>query len=645
MEGNTGARLTNASNELAKLSARPCACRQGWGISGNDTGHRAASPASPSKAGLQAAWSSERSRRRNMTSGKEPGGREAEGTYASSSSSASTAIPETAVDSQRPRTTQDFSSNDNVGDLTDGGAARGQGVQAVKMLKSRHKTVPSQGVMPSRGPRQQLINGSRDDSFLSTISEATRSTTGTPSIQDDSGCSSLDIEVFSDTSGDHQRQVGVLADFRQLYPSRGEEIQHLLKTQGWEKPLSMQRRLIPLVMHIFQNENKSFVTVQGTSQSGKTSALALGLMAGVGTEPAGIRTVVLSTTNTRDFGRFFSICADVHPAVLECFESASRKVPFEMLGPDPESAVSNVDPLEDLERLSSSLSSGCPVVVFGHPARVLPLLREAPSRGVDLGGVQVLAIDDAEETIRMGLMDEVCEVCTILRHFARQRLRHVILSQALSHEAQSMVRCLRNSLMKQQNLFGIRAQRTQARARSVNHYYAAAPRDKWPCALAALHQALCLPSGIIFDDASPQARAEARDSLRAQGVSVSVWNALQEQGSGARAAAREGARKGPSFHIMPSDLVVLKVDLPQVRCVLHFEVPRRELSIYGLRLMCLENSGADKKKSSSSRKGCTGSKSLSILFVEEVEVVRELERTFGIQIQHVPTDMLVHGNH
>jgi len=257
--------------------------------------------------------------------------------------------------------------------------------------------------------------------------------------------------------------------------------------------------------------------------------------------------------------------------------------------------------------------------------------------------MQVLALDDAEETIRLGLMDEVCETCTILRHFSRQKLRHIIFSQALEHEARSMIRCLRNSLLRQQNLFGIRAHRTQARARSVNHYYAVAPRHKWPPMLAALHHALALPSGIIFDDESAEARARARSELRNQGVTASVWNALQEQGSGARAAARDSAilapAQGPSFHLMPSDLVVLKVDLPQVRCVLHFEVPRRELSIYGLRLMCLEQNSQKK----AIRKGPVGGRSLSVLFVEEEEVVRELEKTFGVQMQEVPTDMIVSG--
>jgi len=301
--------------------------------------------------------------------------------------------------------------------------------------------------------------------------------------------------------------------------------------------------------------------------------------------------------------------------------------------------MAGVDPLEDLQRLASAIETGAPATVFGHPTRMLPLLREAPSWGVDLGSVQVIALDDAEETIRLGLMDEVCEVCTILRHFSKQRLRHIILSHFMSHEAKSMIRCLRGSLLRQQNLFGIRAHRTQARAKAVKHYYSVAPRARWPAMLAALHHALALPSGIIFDDASQEARAQARASLRAHGVTASVWNALQDQGSGARAAARDGAAtapRGPAFHLMPSDLVVLKVDLPQVRCVLHFEVPRRELSVYGLRLLCLEQ--ADQKKS---KRVSSSGRSLSVLFVEEEDVVRELEKTFHVKMQEVPTEMLV----
>lgn len=488
---------------------------------------------------------------------------------------------------------------------------------------------------------------------MSTISESTRSSDSTSTEEKqsrDSKITVLDgsqIEVFSvDPERERREQFDVLKDFKALFAKYGaeaaEQVSRKLRQNGFDKPLEMQRRAVPLVMSAFTDEQKGFMTIQGAPQCGKTSALVLGILGEAGPALPGLRAVVLSTCATGEFKKYFDMCDGARPLRLECFEGVQRRVCFEGLAPDPDAAIAGVDPLQDLQRLSSALSSGGPAMVYGHPTRVLPLLREAPSWGVGLGNVQVLALDDAEETIRMGLMDEVCEVCTILRHFSRHRLRHIILSQFLSHEAKSMIRCLRNSLLRQQNLFGIRAHRTQARAKTVNHYYAVAPRVRWPAMLAALHHALSLPSGIIFDDASPEARAQARTALRAHGVTASVWNALQEQGSGARAAARDGAHaapRAPSFHLMPSDLVVLRVDLPQVRCVLHFEVPRRELSVYGLRLLCLEQT--EQKKSGARKAGNAGARPLSVLFVEGEDVVRELERTFHVKMQGVPTEMLV----
>jgi len=294
----------------------------------------------------------------------------------------------------------------------------------------------------------------------------------------------------------------------------------------------------------------------------------------------------------------------------------------------------------DLQRLSTALLDDTPVIIFGHPVRVLPLLRDAPTAGANLSNLHILALDDAEETIRMGVMDEVCEVCTILRHFSRQRLRHVVLSRTLSHEGKSMIRCLRNSLVQQRNLFGTRLTRTQARARSVNHYFAIAPRDHWPAMLAVLHDALSLPSGIIFDDDSPETRERARSALCSRGVEASVRNMLQDQGSPTQSSARDRAGvdlRKPTFYLMPSDLVVLKMELPQVHCVLHFDVPRRELSIYGLRLMCLEQQKKTPRKAA--RGAGLAARSLSMLFVEKADVIRELEKTFDIQMQQLPSEM------
>jgi len=494
----------------------------------------------------------------------------------------------------------------------------------------------------SKDLKKSLKRGSRDDSFLSTISE---STVSSDSTDVDKKGGDGEIEIYSaDQAGDRKRPKDVLKDFHHLFHGQGhsekdgERMYQLLQHECFDKPLAMQRLIIPVIMNAFEAEQKGFVTVQGAPQSGKTSALALGILGAISSEMPGIRAICLSTGPKREFKKCFDICSEVHPIGLACFEGVKRKVSFAGVDADP---VLGINLIEDMQNLCSEIDTGAPGIIYGHPSRVLPLLREAPAWGVDLSNVQVLALDDAEDSICQGLMDEVCEVCTILSHFSKQRLRYIILSHVLSQESKSMMRCLRTSLLKQSNLFGIQAHRTQARAKNVNHYYAVAAKSRWPAMLAVLHNALSLPSGIIFDDESADSRARTRVSLRSLGVTASVWSSLAEQRSGARAAARDGQAsnaKGPAFHLMPSDLAVLKVDVPQVRCILHFAVPRRELGIYGARLMCLEQE--DKKKTNKKSGGGLGSKSLSVLFVEEVEIVREIEKAFHIRMNEVPLDMI-----
>merc|ERR1719201_53623 len=116
-----------------------------------------------------------------------------------------------------------------------------------------------------------------------------------------------------------------------------EHCQLLLRQYGFDKPLEMQRRVLPLVMSAFQDEQKSFITVQGAPQCGKTSALVLGILGAVGSDMTGIRVIALSTGPARDFKKCFDICAEVHPLKLSCFETAKRKVSFAGMESDPTS--------------------------------------------------------------------------------------------------------------------------------------------------------------------------------------------------------------------------------------------------------------------------------------------------------------------
>merc|ERR1712151_733260 len=132
----------------------------------------------------------------------------------------------------------------------------------------------------------------------------------------------------------------------------------------------------------------------------------------------------------------------------------------------------------------------------------------------------------------------------------------------------SMIRSLRKSLLGHENLFGMGAHKLQSHAKHVKHYYALAARSMWPAMFATIQHALSLPSGVIFDDESVEARVEACRELGERGVTAKVWRTRQ------RSSVCDGLEKKRStYFLMPSDSVFLNADLPRVTCVIHFEVP------------------------------------------------------------------------
>merc|ERR1719265_1627733 len=62
------------------------------------------------------------------------------------------------------------------------------------------------------------------------------------------------------------------------------------------------------------------------------------------------------------------------------------------------------------------------------------------------------------------------------------------------------------------------------RLANVDHYALVAERACWPSVLSSLCQTFRWPDGIIFDDTSSQARAQARAELYARDVRAGVWN-------------------------------------------------------------------------------------------------------------------------
>lgn len=466
-------------------------------------------------------------------------------------------------------------------------------------------------------PKTRLRSGSQDDSFLTSIRECRESSDtsasssgGCNSSLRDSNCAFIDE---SDEVGTGTK-VPLVTDFGQVFKN-GEKpnspvVIHL-KRNGLDKPLELQRKFIPLVQSAFAVSRKRFIMVQAQAETGKTAGLVFGIASTIPVTESMLRCIVLSTTVGEDFKKYFDIISAMHPIALEML-------------------TRNVD-----NRFAVRAGPRYPNVLYGHPTNILKWFRSG--KAPDLSNVQVLALDNTELMIQENAIDDVCEICTTLRHFSMQKVGYVILSHFLSTESRNMLRMLKNSLMKQQNLFGLREHQTKARAQKVKSYAVMAAKHDWPKILAALHGTLSLPSGIIFRDGSSSAELKHLQSdLHREGMSVNLLNQRNESRQECQAPYSNS-----TFFLTPSDRVILNIEMPKVCCVLHFDVPAEELSLYGLRLSVLDTDPEEEK----TRKGSVNSLAscVSVLFYEKTKgksVVNLIEEKYDVKMQTIPTDFL-----
>merc|ERR1711981_1422924 len=96
-----------------------------------------------------------------------------------------------------------------------------------------------------------------------------------------------------------------------------------------------------------------------------------------------------------------------------------------------------------------------------------------------------------------------------------------------------------------------------------------------------------------------------------------------------RLAVQDFSAGKSQFLFTTSEPVVCQLVLPKVKAVFHFDVPSDMLSVYGVRLLPLEQSAP-----SSAEAG------VSILFVESPSKCTEIQKLFGITFTEMPFEYI-----
>ena len=256
---------------------------------------------------------------------------------------------------------------------------------------------------------------------------------------------------------------------------------------------------------------------------------------------------------------------------------------------------------------AAQLRGGCQVVV-GTPGRVIDMIK---SRILNVAGIRMLILDEADEMLSMGFMDQIREVVGLIPETSQI----AIFSATLPPEALDMTR------MFMQDPIRILVQKEALTLQGLKQFYVALPdaRMKFDT-IADIYGHLNVGQTVIFCNTRREVDSLA-DYMTEQDFTVSVLHAGLT--SEERTATMQAFRTGASRVLITSNVLARGIDVQQVSLVINFSVCK-DVSTYIHRV---------------GRSARYGRKGVAINFItpRDVGLIRSIESYYQTQIDELPT--------
>lgn len=307
------------------------------------------------------------------------------------------------------------------------------------------------------------------------------------------------------------------------------DLMRAIEALGYEVPTPIQEKAIPALL------SGDDVLGQAQTGTGKTAAFALPMLQAL--EAGGASVQGLIVTPTRE------LALQVARAVYEYGRYANVRV-LAVYGGQPYS------------RQISRLRQGVDVVV-GTPGRLLDLIRKSV---LDLGSVRYLVLDEADEMLSMGFIEDIEAILEATPAARQTALFSATLPEPIRRLAS---RYLRNPQAIAVATEHLTVDQTEQRA------YLVYEEDK----AAALHRLLELEPitrALIF--ASTKVRvAELAEALLARGVQAEALHGDLSQA--AREVVLSRFRRGQITTLVATDVAARGLDIESVSHVINYDVP------------------------------------------------------------------------
>jgi ATP-dependent RNA helicase DeaD len=316
--------------------------------------------------------------------------------------------------------------------------------------------------------------------------------------------------------------------FAQL--SLAPELLRALSEAGYEHPTPIQAECIPALL------SGRDLLGQAQTGTGKTAAFALPLLQRL--DLADRRTQALVLTPTRELAG----------QVTEAIKGYGRH----LNGLRVLSIYGGAGFREQLQ----GLKQGAQVVV-GTPGRILDHLERGTLR---LGDLQLLVLDEADEMLRMGFIEDVE---TILAETPAER-RVALFSATMPRE----IRRVADSYLKEPVTVQIAAKTATADGIAQEYYFV--PGNQKLEALDRIVEAEAFDAMIIFAR-TKQASGELADRLIAAGYAAAALNGDMNQQLRERTVER--LKNGGLDIVVATDVAARGLDVTRISHVLNFDLP------------------------------------------------------------------------
>ena len=370
---------------------------------------------------------------------------------------------------------------------------------------------------------------------------------------------------------------------------------------GFEAPTPIQARAIPLLL---QGHD---LVGRARTGSGKTAAFGLPLIELVGRprpgRTAGVRALVL--TPTRELALQITVA----------LRSFARGLPGGVLAIYGGTAYGPQ---------VGALRGGVPVVV-GTPGRLLDHL----DRGtLDLSGVELVVLDEADEMLRMGFIDDVEKLLAATPSSANGR-QLALFSATMPPPIRAIA---------ERHLHDPKDAQVEERALTVHHIDQRWLRVPGRFKLEALERFLRGEDhGAVLVFARTRAGcAQVSEALLTRGFAVDALHGDLDQSARERVVAR--LRDGRLDLVVATDVAARGIDVPHLTHVINLDMPN-DTETYVHRIGRTGRTGHAMSGGAGEGEEKTGH-AISFVTAPEQRRVRDLERRLGVRItpMQIPTD-------